>query len=318
MVTWLGWFAALAGALGYGVASVLQAVGAGRATGPSVLRQPAYVAGMALDGLAWLASLVAVRVLPLFVVQSVLASSVAVTVVLAHLVLRAPLRGRDAVALLALVSALAVLGIAFLPGAAPSPGGATAWALPVALVAVVLALVLGYARAGSPVMAVIAGLAFSGAAVCARGMDLSGDAAAVLGHPLAWTLLGFGAAGTVAFARSLERGPVGLSTAVLWSVETVVAGMRCGAAGPPRPAARRWSACSAVSPWPWARPTRRWSRSPPEPPGQPSTSPGSPVASSRFAISSWPAAFGWSPSGPSSPVGSPRVGGPSKAWYRST
>ena len=224
MVTWLGWFAALAGALGYGVASVLQAVGAGRATGPSVLRQPAYVAGMALDGLAWLASLVAVRVLPLFVVQSVLASSVAVTVVLAHLVLRAPLRGRDAVALLALVSALAVLGIAFLPGAAPSPGGATAWALPVALVAVVLALVLGYARAGSPVMAVIAGLAFSGAAVCARGMDLSGDAAAVLGHPLAWTLLGFGAAGTVAFARSLERGPVGPSTAVLWSVETVVAG----------------------------------------------------------------------------------------------
>jgi hypothetical protein len=223
MVTWLGWFAALAGALGYGVASVLQAVGAARATGPAVLRQPAYVAGMALDGLAWLASLAAMRVLPLFVVQSALASSVAVTVVVAHLVLRTPLRGRDVGAVLALVSALAVLGIAFLPGAAPAPAGATAWVLP-ALVALVLALALGYARAGSPAMAVLAGLAFSGAAVCARGMDLSGNASAVLGRPLAWMLLGFGAVGTVAFARSLERGRVGPSTAVLWSVETVVAG----------------------------------------------------------------------------------------------
>jgi hypothetical protein len=223
MVTWLGWFAVLAGALGYGVASVLQAVGAARATGPAVLRQPAYVAGMALDGLAWLASLAALRVLPLFVVQAALASSVAVTVVLAHLVLRGPLRRRDAVAVLALVSALAVLGIAFLPGAARAPALATAWVLP-ALVAIVLALALGYARAGAVAMAVIAGLAFSGAAVCARGMDLSGGVAALLARPLAWTLLGFGAVGTLAFARSLERGPVGPSTAVLWSVETVVGG----------------------------------------------------------------------------------------------
>jgi hypothetical protein len=223
MVTWLGWLAALAGALGYGAASVLQAVGAARASGPAVLRQPAYVAGLALDGLAWLASLVALRVLPLFVVQATLASSVAVTVVLARLVLRAPLRGRDAVALLVLVPALAILGIAFLPGAAAAPGGAIVWALS-ALVVLVLALALGYARAGSAAMAVIAGLAFSGAAVCARGMDLSGGVAALLARPLAWTLLGFGAVGTLAFARSLERGPVGPSTAVLWSVETVVGG----------------------------------------------------------------------------------------------
>lgn len=34
-----------------------------------------------------------------------------------------------------------------------------------------------------------------------------------------------GAAGTLAYARSLERGAVGPATAVLWSAETLLAGL---------------------------------------------------------------------------------------------
>ena len=223
-MTSLAWVAALLGAVGYGVASVLQGVAASHATGPAVLRQPVYLAGLACDGLAWLASLVALRVLPLFVVQSVLAGSVVVTVVLARLFLRARLRRRDLGAIVATVPALAALAYAFLPGRAAVPSVLVAWTL-LATAVVVVAVAAAYARGGSLLLAALAGAAFSGAAVAARAVDLSSGPLSLLGQPLAWTVLVLGAAGTLAYARSLERGAVGPATAVLWSAETLLAGL---------------------------------------------------------------------------------------------
>ena len=69
----VGLIAALVGMFGYGIGSVLQAAAAARASGPAVLRHPAYLAGLTCDAVAWLASLAALRSLPLFVVQSLLA-----------------------------------------------------------------------------------------------------------------------------------------------------------------------------------------------------------------------------------------------------
>lgn len=223
-MTLLAWGAALAAAVGYGVASVLQAVGSSRATGPAVLRQPMYVAGLAFDGLAWLASLVALRTLPLFVVQSVLTASVAVTAVLAWTFLGTRLRRRDSVAIGLMVLALVGLAVAFAPGPATAPAGLTGWVL-AALGVVGVLTAVSYSRGGSLLLAALAGAAFAGAAVAARALDLSGSGLALAGQPLAWAVLGYGAVGTLAYARSLERGPVGPATAVLWSVESVVAGL---------------------------------------------------------------------------------------------
>jgi hypothetical protein len=220
----LAWVAALLGAVGYGVASVLQGVGSSRSSGPAVLGQPMYVAGLACDGLAWLASLVALRDLPLFVVQSVLAGSVGVTVVLAWLFLGARLRPRDAGAVVLMVLALAVLAVAFPAQSASFPAGLTGWALG-ALLLVALATGVLYRRGGSLPLAALAGAAFAGAAVAARAVDLGGGLGTVAGQPLVWAVLGFGAVGTLAYARSLERGAVGPATAVLWSVEAVLAGV---------------------------------------------------------------------------------------------
>jgi hypothetical protein len=222
-VTSIALAAAMLGAVGYGAASVLQGVAAMHATGPAVLRQPVYLVGLLCDCLAWLASLVALRVLPLFVVQSVLAGSVMVTVVLARLFLHTRLRGRDLGAIAAIVPALAALAHAFMPGPAAIPAGMTAWTL-LAMVAVVIAVAAAYARAGSVLLAALAGAAFSGAAVGARAVDLPSGPLLLPGQPLAWAVLVFGAAGTLAYARSLERGPVGPATAVLWSAETLLAG----------------------------------------------------------------------------------------------
>jgi drug/metabolite transporter (DMT)-like permease len=218
------WPAAVAGAFGYGSASVLQAVGASQATGPAVLRRPAYVVGLALDGVAWLLSLVALRDLPLFVVQSVLAGSVAVTVLLARVFLGTRLRGRDGAAVGLLVLALAALGVAFPPGAGVAAPGLTAACL-VGLGLVAAATVAAYGRGGSVLLAFLAGVAYSGAAVAARAVDLSAGPASLPAQPLAWSVAGFGLAGTLAYARSLERGRVGPATAVLWSVEAVLGGL---------------------------------------------------------------------------------------------
>ncbi len=219
----LAWASALFAAVAYGVASVLQAVGSSRAEGPKVLAQPLYVAGLACDGLAWLASLVALRALPLFLVQSVLTASVGVTVLLARFFLGSRLRGRDVAAIVVMVAALGGLAAAFPPSAAPTwtSGG---WDL-AALLVLALATAAAYPRGGSLLLALLAGAGFAGAAVSARAVDLSGGWASLAGQPLAWCVLGYGVLGTLAYARSLERGPVGPATAVLWSVECVLGGV---------------------------------------------------------------------------------------------
>ncbi len=223
-MTVVAWVCAVAGCVGYGVASVLQGVGSARASGPAVLVQPVYVVGLVCDGLAWLVSLVALRVLPLFVVQSVLAASVAVTVVLAWIVLGTRLRARDGVSIGVMALALGALAAAFPASDAPPGDAPTAWLLG-GLAVLGVATAAAYGRGGSVPLAALAGAAFAGAAVCARAADLSGGALALATEPLLWAILGFGVAGTLAYARSLERGAVGPATAVLWSAEAVLAGV---------------------------------------------------------------------------------------------
>ncbi len=214
--------AAVVAAVLYGVGSVLQAVGAGRASGLSVVRHPAYVAGLGCDGVAWLLSLVALRHLPLFAVQAVLAGSLVVTVLLAVPVLGTATRRRDWVAVGWLVLALGVVGGA--AGTQPAVA-APEWFGPVAAATsalLVVVLMLAYRRGGSVVLALLAGTSFGGAAVCARAVHGAAEWQQVLGEPLAWCVAVLGVAGALGYARALERGAVGPATAVLWAVEVVL------------------------------------------------------------------------------------------------
>lgn len=216
--------AALLGALGYGVASVLQGWAARRRHGPGVVLDPAYLSGLACDGVAWLCSLYALRSLPLFSVQAVLAGSIAVTVVLGHVVLGQHLRRRDVLAAGTIVAAL-VLVVAADGG--QSTAAAPSWFVAATLVAVptLAVILLALYQRGSLVLATVAGTAFSGAAVCARSLSGSPLQPDLLLHPLTWALVCFGALGALAYARSLERGPVGPATAVLWLVEVALPGV---------------------------------------------------------------------------------------------
>ena len=105
----IGLVAALAAAVAFGVASVLQAVGARRQEGAvgagfllRLVRSLPFVAGLALDGVGFVATVVALRVLPLFVVESAVASSVGVTALVAARFLGARLLRPERVALVVL------------------------------------------------------------------------------------------------------------------------------------------------------------------------------------------------------------------------
>lgn len=109
--------AAVGAALAYGAGSVLQAAGARRAVAAGqgllgVTRQWPYLGGLGCDLGGWLLSLLALRRLPLFAVQAILAGSLAVTVLLAAAVLHVPPRRADTAAVVLIVAALAVLGAA--------------------------------------------------------------------------------------------------------------------------------------------------------------------------------------------------------------
>ncbi|WP_432541646.1 hypothetical protein [Kineococcus sp. SYSU DK002] len=223
--------AAVLAAAGCAAGSVLQALGVRAGSGAAApARSPRYLAGLGCDGVAWLLSLVALRRLPTFAVQSLLAGSLALTVLLARLALGARLRRRDTAAVLLLVAALGVVGGSGTGQAGPAVPAVPAVpaAVEVALcaaAALVLAAALVPHRASSAACAVLAGLGCSVAALGARAVTLPPQWPQwwrIALEPLAWAVVVAGVAGTLGYAAALARGPVGPATALLWSVEVVV------------------------------------------------------------------------------------------------
>lgn len=216
--------AAVAAAVGYGVSTVMQAVATRRASGLAAVRQPLVLGGFAIDGVAWLLSLLALDHLPLFVVQAVLASSLVVVVLLAARVLGARLRRVDRGAIGVTVAALVVLAAGAGEQPAPPPPAGFTPAMLVAAGALALATLAAY-RSGHPLLlAVLGGLGYSGAAVAARGAHASGGLLDTVWQPLALVIVVCGAVGALAYLRALERGPVGAVAAVVSVLEVVVPG----------------------------------------------------------------------------------------------
>jgi drug/metabolite transporter (DMT)-like permease len=220
----MGLLMALLAAVGYAGASTLQSAATEHVTSTWALaRSPRYLAGLALDVAAWGLSLLALRTLPVYVVQATLASSIAFTVLLARVWRHSRLRGRDVAAVLGLVPALAVIGFAGREQAAPAVGRATTGIL-IALGVVAVAAAAADLAAGrrSSISALLAGLSFSATALAARAVTVDHPLWHTVGDPLLWVVVATGIAGTLSYATALERGPVGPATAQLWAVEVVL------------------------------------------------------------------------------------------------
>lgn len=226
---------ALVGAFGaavlYGVGTVLQAEGLRRSARSHATtlwgRIEAgwlYGVGLALDGAGFLASLAALRSLPLFIVESAVASSVAVTAILAALFLGGKLDRPTVIALIVVGIGLVGLAAGAVEGPAKTLSGTAAWLVLILAVPVLALGFVGFRLAGAQgvaLLATVAGLGFGGAGVAARTLNLD-NGWKVLSDPVAWALVVYGVLALAAFGLALQRGSVTVVAAITFSIETVV------------------------------------------------------------------------------------------------
>lgn len=214
----LGLLGALLAAVLYGLGTVLQARGV---TG----RPWEYVAGLVADALGFLASLLAVRVLPLFVVESAVASSVGVTALLAVWWLKARMAGREVAALVAIGVGLVTLAATAREGASTPLSRHGELLIAWAVVPVLLAGAAAFRSKASwsgPVLAAVAGLGFGGTAIAARVLRLHTPWWRTVEEPALWALAAYGAISLVAFGLALSRANVTAVAAITFVVETIV------------------------------------------------------------------------------------------------
>ncbi|MBN8881285.1 MAG: hypothetical protein J0H73_03100 [Salana multivorans] len=207
----------------YGVATLLQAVGSRRAEGMGALVQPLVVAGLVLDGVAFLVSLVAYARAPLFLVQTIIAAAVVVSVLGAPRVLPGVrLRRADVVGAGVVLVGLAVLACAAGPEDPRRPAASFVTTLVVLAAVLAVATALCYRRAPAWVVAALAGLGFSLVAIGTRAAETDGTLQGALTHPAALVVVLGGAVGVVGNIRALERGSVAVAAATVSVVEVVV------------------------------------------------------------------------------------------------
>jgi len=225
--------AAITAAVAYGVAAVLQSVAARRvamASGldPTLLvrmtRQPAFVVALVLNLLGYALHLVALRTLPLFLVQAAIASSVAVTAVLSGPVLGTVLSARDrlAVAGAAIGLALLTIGSGGTEGDTLGSGGRwllVAGAAVVGIAGVLAARVPGHT--GAALLGVVAGLGYAVVGIGSRVLpDLS--PARLVTDPAAYAVVFSGVVAFLLYATALQRGEIMTATGPMVVGQTVV------------------------------------------------------------------------------------------------
>ena len=229
----VGLLGAAAAAIAYGTATVLQAIGVQRmaaiprgATPWSRLAAGRlYALGLIVDVLGFFASVVSLRTLPLFLVESAVASSVAVTAVLAVWVLELRLRRAEITALVVIGVGLVLLAVSAEPGPAHHAGAAAGWVLLGTVALVALSLFIGVRDPNFPraslILAATAGAGYGLVGIAARALAVQHPWWRTAADPVLWALLAQGALGTIAFGFALHRGRVTTVAAITMVVETV-------------------------------------------------------------------------------------------------
>ena len=220
-------------AVGYGVGAVLQAVGARQAAAKgcsgsdglvTMVIQPIFLLGLLVDFASWLISRFALHTLPLFAVQTILAGSLAVTVLLARVVLGTQLRRADQWAIAATMLGLVLVGVS---AGADEAKEVSHLLKVVILLGIPATVIVGLALiklSKSIMLAILAGGAFTASALSARAVHFKDESiSGILSEPLLWSVLIYALLALGLHAAALQRGQVGPVTAAMWATEVVVA-----------------------------------------------------------------------------------------------
>ena len=232
--------AAVIAALCYGVASVMQAVAVRAASTrsqvaagaggldpglvPRMLGQWRFVASVVIDLAGFLAQLVALRRLPLFAVQAMVAANLAVIAVIATATIGATLSLREWLAVTGVVAGVGLLGSSAGAEGATHPGAAFKLALIVATGVLGLCGVVAARLLRDPartlVLGTIAGFGFGAVGIAARVLN-GFSPFTLLRDPAAYAVVAAGLVSFVFYAAALEGGSVTVATSAVVLAETL-------------------------------------------------------------------------------------------------
>ncbi|HEY7174135.1 MAG TPA: hypothetical protein VH442_04400, partial [Micromonosporaceae bacterium] len=228
-----GIVAAAISALGYGIASALQAVAARAEPAAKgvdarllarLARRGTFVAGLALDGIGFVAQFIALRFLAVFVVQAVQAGNLAVTAVVAVPLLKVRLHAREWAAIASVCIGLVLLAAAAGRESVEPVRVSVKWSF---LVAAVVVTAFGFlvgrvrGRWAATVLGFFAGVGFGVVALSARVVtDLA--IVPILENPATYSMLIGGAVSFLFFTTALQRGAVTTVTAAVIIAETIL------------------------------------------------------------------------------------------------
>lgn len=234
----MNYYLALAAVIGCaicnGVAVILEKIGVDEqprqtAFSPSfitrLVRNIPYMSGIALDIIGWLLTLVAVRSLPLFLVQSIVSANIIVAALLDEIILhrRLPRRAYGLILLiLAGLTALALTGSA--PTLTQPINDVYQWSALIMLVVLGLAglaLMKMKAKPAAIGLAAIAGIAFGGISIVGRLLITNIPFWSLLSSPLSWILLAYSGLGMLFFSIALQRTTATTVNAVAMAMQTV-------------------------------------------------------------------------------------------------
>lgn len=229
--------AALVAAVCYGLGAVMQAIAvressrrpaeAADTVDPGLvlrmLRQWLFLVSLLIDLIGFVCQVIALRRLPVFEVQVVIAANLAVTALLAAWLMHVALRLREWLAVLAVV-----LGVGLLGSSAGSEGAkAVGASFHLALIASLAVIAVGGIAAArlprqvrTPVLGAIAGLGYGVLAICARILP-GYTPADLVRSPAAYTLAAAGIVSFFLYATALESGSVTVATAAVILAETI-------------------------------------------------------------------------------------------------
>jgi drug/metabolite transporter (DMT)-like permease len=229
--------AGVVAALLYGIAAVMQAVavreasnrhradGAGVDPGLLVrmLAQWRFVASLFLDTLGFIAQLIALRRLPLFAVQAMVAANLAVIAVLASFIIGVALTLREWAAVTGVVAGVGLLGSSAGAEGASAAGAMFKLALIVAVAGLGLCG-LAAARLREPartlLLGTVAGLGYGVLGIAARVLN-GFDPLTLMRDPAAYAVVAAGIVSFVFYATALEGGSVTVATAAVVLAETL-------------------------------------------------------------------------------------------------
>jgi drug/metabolite transporter (DMT)-like permease len=232
--------AALVAALCYGIACVMQAMAVRAASrrkaapGRSplggvdpglvvrMLHQWLFIASLGVDLIGFVAQLIALRRLPLFAAQAIIAGNLAVTAVFAAWLIRLELAWREWLAVAGVIVGVGMLGLSAGAHAATGVSAKFKLALILAVAGIAVAGVAASRLkppARTPVLGAVAGLGYGVLAVAARVLP-GFSPHQLIRDPAAYALAAAGIVSFMLYASALEGGSVTVATAAVVLAET--------------------------------------------------------------------------------------------------